>query len=449
MDFEWTSNRTRPDIDRIARSHHSAHPLIGMLCAADWYMIPDKDRGQLTSPNDPYLRVNESALLLRDGSLILGEENEEYAQNWASEWRTFKPGERGGDFDASAPQQGHHARYGPYRSFAYRYLVSSLRILQMRVNYLLASPVVVNPALYSYMALEIGRTAADAPDAWCFLVSAHFKWGIGVVSNFERWLTQRAAPAADGGGIRAYPDGRITQTPAPPSNHTWMTEYKHDWLAMRADGGVLGFAIDRVWASSAASPLHDALIKVTLFDVHAGDVSVVVIAENGEGASPPKERQLDSLPTIGDGDLKTLTFVASKLDLRPAVDTAYPFDFEVRAVDRSGAMLPLVVSMVRVIKLGDPGGDSGRDTAITISIIVMVLLVGLMISGALMMVRRKHTRFAFEGFFTRTRIPLAVRGVEVTTTTTMGTDSSAKTVSVWPPPAPRPTWPVAGSSQQV
>ena len=267
-----------------------------------WYLIPDAERGQLTSDDDPYLRVNESAVLLRDGG-VLGEENEEYAANWASEWRTWAPGERGGPFNASAPPQGHAARYGPLASFSYRYLLSSLRILQMRVSYLLASPVVVTPSLYAYVALELGRTAEDAPDAWCdlvrgsnmypmhvytcaslmcishvygmcrcFLVSAHFKWGRGLVSNYERWLSQRAAPAADGGGLLAYPDGRMTQTPAPPSNHTWMTEYKHDWIAQRGEHGVLGFAIDRAWAHAASAPLAAALVKVSLFDVAAGTV---------------------------------------------------------------------------------------------------------------------------------------------------------------------------------
>ena len=58
-----------------------------------------------------------------------------YSQEWSSEWRTWQPAERGGPYNASAPPQGHHARYGPLRSFPYRYLMSSLRILQMRVSH--------------------------------------------------------------------------------------------------------------------------------------------------------------------------------------------------------------------------------------------------------------------------------------------------------------------------
>lgn len=145
-----------------------------------WYTIPDASYGQQidgahgTEHDDDYLRVNESAMLLGDG-LMLGDENEEYQPNWSSDWQTHKPGEKGGDFNASAPEQGHHARYGPLASFPFRYLMSSLRLLQMRVTYLLASTVVVNPDLYSYVALSVGREVGDSLDAFCFMASTEHK----------------------------------------------------------------------------------------------------------------------------------------------------------------------------------------------------------------------------------------------------------------------------------
>ena len=133
--------------------------------------------------------------------LVQTDENEEYPLAWSSDWRTHQPGEKGGPYNASAPPQGHHARWGPLASFPFRYLMSSLRALQMRVTYLLASTVVVNPDLYTYMALELGRNAQDAPDAFCFMASSEHKYGRGRVSNFERWLYQRDDPAtAQGGG---------------------------------------------------------------------------------------------------------------------------------------------------------------------------------------------------------------------------------------------------------
>jgi hypothetical protein len=130
-----------------------------------WYTIPDTSYGQEIdgahlSDDDDYLRVNESARLLGSG-LMLGDENEEYPAAWSSDWRTYEPGEKGGAYNATAPPQGHHARWGPLASFPFRYLMSSLRALQMRVTYLLASTVVINPDLYAYMCVTLNRSASS------------------------------------------------------------------------------------------------------------------------------------------------------------------------------------------------------------------------------------------------------------------------------------------------
>ena len=152
-------------------------------------MIPNEAYGQSHSsnqPHDPYLRVNDSSPLLSSGQ-ILGDENEEYQENWSSDWKTFSPNSKGGAYDASAPPQGAAARWGPYASFTYRYFMATLRALQMRVSYLIASPWdVINDSLYAYVALELGRSAEDAPDAWCFMASTEFHSNRGTVSNFER-----------------------------------------------------------------------------------------------------------------------------------------------------------------------------------------------------------------------------------------------------------------------
>ena len=400
-----------------------------------WYMIPDEARGQLTSAHDVYLRVNESATLVRDGRLLLGEENEEYGSEWSSDWRTWQPGARGGPFNASAPPQGGAARYGPLASFPYRYLLSSLRILQMRVNTLLASTTVVHPSLFAYIALELARTAEDAPDAWAFLGCTHLLGGrLGgwrpvaaggdEVCNFERWLHQRSAPAAAGRGVVSLPDGKLTQTPAPPSNRSWLSLYHHDTIAQHAPAGRLGFRLDRRWASRAR-PLPELSIKVTLFDVAAGTVRIVqrqhagAAGRRADGAAAPRSslRQIGgTLATTGDGALKTLTFLsprrgagegppgmgddglrfdgavgggaaaeeegsegadgtvagdggagdsgaASTVPLSP-FDS---FDFEVLAEEApDGPPIALVVSMVRVIR-GPNGRPNGRGDAVRAS----------------------------------------------------------------------------------
>ena len=283
---------------------------------------------------------------------MLGEENEEYHPSWSSDWQTHDPGERGGVYNASAPTQDHHARYGPLASFPFRYLMSSLRALQMRVTYLLASNVVVNPELYSYVALEIGREADDSPDAWCFMASAEFKWGRGTVSNFERWLYQRDEPATTPNGVVTFPDARVTQTPAWPANRTWMTSVHHDWIAHTAPRGVIGFALDKRFVSAPTSPLGAAVVKVTYFDVVMGNISLTQsYMVSAHGGVPPLAPSTLPRRTIGDGRLKTLTFYTSLLATRDdTAATSHPFDFEVRAVAEDGTPQVLVLSMVRVIK---------------------------------------------------------------------------------------------------
>ena len=248
-----------------------------------WYKAPSTLYGQLHSHGeviDQYLRVDEEAPLLQ-GGLLLGEENEEYEAQWSSDWRTFEPAERGGAYNPNAPPQGHAARFGPLRSFPYRYFMSSLRLLQMRVNYLLASTVVVSPDLYAYVAASLGHEADTSADAWCLMASAEFDYGRGTVSNFERWLYQRDEPATVPGGVRTFPDARLTQTPAffhngSWSTTTWMTAVPHDWIAHTAPRGVIGFRLDPAFTAAAASPLASrvAVVKVTFFDVREGTLAL-------------------------------------------------------------------------------------------------------------------------------------------------------------------------------
>ena len=208
-------------------------------CGLCRYQIPNEGYGQKHVAGDalnPYLRVNDSAPLLASGQMV-GDENEEYEENWSSDWRTSEPatpdsfgyGKRGGAYNASAPPQGSVARFGPFASFNYRFLVSSLRALQMRVSYMLASATdVVRDDVFAYVALELGRTAEDAPDAFCFLIATEFNYGRGMVSHMERWLYQRDEPESTAGGVVTFPDAPVTQTPASPSNYSylggsWMT----------------------------------------------------------------------------------------------------------------------------------------------------------------------------------------------------------------------------------
>jgi hypothetical protein len=91
---------------------------------------------------------------------------------------------------------------------------------------------------------------------------------------------------------------------------------------------------------------------VSLFDVFAGSVRLTQAHTAAAGSAPT----LVGFPirTVGDGQLKTVTFVTERLPVRP-LGSSSTFDFEVRAFDVSGNPQPLVLSMVRVIKHGVAG----------------------------------------------------------------------------------------------
>ena len=123
---------------------------------------------------DGYLVVNEQCPLIA-GNRASGDENEEYTSS-------------------------HEARFGPIETFPHRYHEATLRMLQMRRNFVWAEggPWLINPPLLHYLALELGKSAQDAPDAWCYLRESVVKGGPHgqPVKNFERWLYQRDVEGA-------------------------------------------------------------------------------------------------------------------------------------------------------------------------------------------------------------------------------------------------------------
>lgn len=230
-----------------------------------------------------------------------------------------------------------------------------------------------------------------------------------------------------------------------------MTEYKHDWIAQTAPAGVMGFFLDRDWALSANFPLRAAVVKVTLFDVQPGVVRLTqaflnpLVEVDDGGSSAPYEEGASSnssgarwrygnatgrlwahpngtrypqvgqtLTLAGDGQLKTLTFVADALPVRePASRRTHAFDFELHATNLKGTLaVPLCVSMVRIIKLGrakdaaSGGAATGKQTSDAAAFFsccdprgVVTVIVIFSLMGAFfcfLYVRQVlHTRFAF------------------------------------------------------
>jgi hypothetical protein len=327
------------------------------------YQIPKRIIGQVWSPEQPYLTVNESVPMLASGAII-GDENEEYEEGWNSEYKSCNrpaPGDKAfnrctNDADCAAMMAarpsdtrihgtcealGSNSRFGPLASFPYRYFMSMVRSVQMHLTYNLMNEFTLNPALGMWQVMSLGRVASDSPDAFCFLMQAEFRRG--PLKNFERWLYQR-----DSAEIVTMKEAKVVQTPAPPcasGGGQWMTSQKYDWIARSAPDGMIGFSIDRKFAGTETS-MGNVVIKVSYFDF----VGVGTVAISTDRCATT----IGSQPTSNDRTLKTATFMVEVLPLSKT-GMLTDFDFEVCGFGGSGRPQEIIVSFVRVIKANPSG----------------------------------------------------------------------------------------------
>ena len=259
---------------------------------------------------DGYLVVDEQCPLIA-GNRASGDENEEYTS-------------------------GHVERFGPIETFRHRYHEATLRMLQMRRNFVWAEggPWLIDPPLLHYLALELGKTAQDAPDAWCYLRESVVKSGPQgqPVKNFERWLYQR-----DAEGARTLATEKVD---VPPQMFEFERNHLYDLTArqtQRAKGQtMIRFGVDEAFLASGP---HAVAAKITYLDRANAEWQLEYFA----GGKMTATRQV----TCGDsGSAKTVTFI-----LR---DACFPgqgytgLDLQIRALKGDVA-----IRFVRLIKL-DP-----------------------------------------------------------------------------------------------
>jgi len=261
------------------------------------YRIPDKHLGQEID-SDGYLVVNESAVGVQ-ATRLLGDENEEYEESWTH-------------------------RFGKLDSFVYRYFTSSLRLLQMRRNYLLHSSSCIYPDMLPFISLEMGRTIEDTPDAWCALRESYLrKRGSREpqpVKNFERWLYQR-----DCEGFETRPAVKIDH-----AIRMWMVHgnrgtgegHYYDYVARR--GKRIGFDVDDRFSIGTGQ----IAVKITYFDERRGTLALVRCGSNR------REVELS-----GSGEVRTATFFVDDLG------SDRQRDFVIEGVPDA------VVAFVRVVKM--------------------------------------------------------------------------------------------------
>ncbi len=267
------------------------------------YHIPDEHIGQILDSNG-YLIVDESNQIVAK-NVFNGDENEEYNEACATEVHDFRFGKT-------------------TESFPYRYFTANLRLLQMRCNDLLNNDFALLPEMLAWVGIGMGKTMADAPDAWTFLRESYLRQDGGrPVKNFERWLYQRDMP-----GYETTPAMKIEQ-----AIKMWMVQQGKYYDFVAREGKKIGFDIEEKCPKLA----NEVAIKVSYFDTNSGEMNLVY--NNGM-------EQVKKITKLnGDGKLKTATFFVGRLK---AKSQPHNYDFTLEAGNQTEK---ITVSIVRVIGL--------------------------------------------------------------------------------------------------
>ena len=266
------------------------------------YHIPSEKIGQQIDDNG-YLFVDELAPIIAQ-NVYNGDENEEYEEKWATKERLFRFGQT-------------------TVSYPYRYFTSSIRLLQMRCNDLLVNEFALLPEMLAWVGVEMGKTIADAPDAWCFLRESYLKENGGrPVKNFERWVFQR-----DKAGYETTPAVKIDQP-----IQMWMVQPDKYYDFIAREGKKIGFDVADKWTG-----LNNKIaVKVSYFDNYKGKLNLVY--HNGT------KQEIKSVQLTGKGELKTATFFVSSI--KPNA-MPHNYDFTLEAGKNTEKV---VISFVRVIR---------------------------------------------------------------------------------------------------
>ena len=255
---------------------------------------------------DGYLVVNEKCPLIAENRAS-GDENEEYSNE---------------------------VRFGPIETFPHRYHEASLRVLQMRRNFVWAEggPWLINPPLLHYLALELGKTAQDAPDAWCYLRESVVKSGQQgqPVKNFERWLYQR-----DSEGAHTLATEKVE---VPPQMFEFDRNHLYDLTArqtqMAKGQSLIRFGVDEAFLTGGP---HAVAVKITYLDRANAEWQLEYFTDG----KPKMARKV----TCGDSGLaKTITFILKDVYFPGQGYTG--LDLQIHALKGDA-----VIRLVRVVKL--------------------------------------------------------------------------------------------------
>ncbi len=203
---------------------------------------------------------------------------------------------------------------GPRKNQPYRFMVSSLRALQMRRNHImihstgmvgLHHPVIKTQPFMRYLAKTLGKQMGDTPDAFILLGERYIKAdrvegysdsGEACINNnkiavrsFGRWLTEKS---------NSRPALRINM---PENEKRWgQGAYLPDGISYEYSarkGNKFSFDLNNQLVKARCSQGCKAIIKITFKDTHAASMSLNLA-----------ERKTSPYKTRGDGQIKTVSF---------------------------------------------------------------------------------------------------------------------------------------------
>ena len=228
-------------------------------------------------------------------------------------------------------------KFGPARFDRVRWFTTNMRMLQMRCNWLRMPPNVsrleaADPDFMRWVEFELGRTAADSPDAWCWLREAEDagRKDARTVRNFERWLLQRDVEP-DG---LTVPAARVEIPSLPAYGGTGYEFHARRTDKARGSSKIL-FRADPAFIDGGP---HDVLLKVTYQDGPPTSWRV-------DYSGLRRHARTETVETTGTGAWKTVTFAIG--DMQFAGAFAGEMDFRIFVDGRQD----LTVKLVRLIKV--------------------------------------------------------------------------------------------------
>lgn len=247
-----------------------------------WYRYLNEGHGEKIT-EDGYLEFDDNFPPVKNGA-VWYTENTEY-------WREDESWNKDKD------------RFGPASYNGIRWFITTMRVLQMRRNWMnIRTPVIgeleaSNPDFLRWVEFSLGKTPQTSPDAWCWLREGYLaKWNnYQPIKNFERWLIQRDVE----------PDGVTVPTEKLDIS---MLEYNYtsgkgyEFHARQTDQATgnryIYFRSDPNFISGGP---HKVMLKVTYLDGPKTEWYLEYTGEKGISRS-------DSVVTTGSDKWRTVTF---------------------------------------------------------------------------------------------------------------------------------------------